>query len=975
MSRKRRGRKRSPRNRAGSAAAATVHATAQEDSRQAGAISRAEADEVGRYVAANDTRAAVKKAKAIHRRLATAESEAFLVDTYAARIRAMASAGLAAEAEALTDLVRTRYACGAERLADGQDAREPRDQSLGAWLEELARPELTSQRRWQIEERIRREAADLPGLAGCEHLPAGHPLRRQAAALWEAFEAVTTGTVEDERIALREVPRRSPLADWKLLVRAIACFYRQEDDACRRLLGAMNPTSAAARLADPLRAMLAGSADAAAGPAAALASAVAGSDRTLRRALGKLEGLFQREDTRKVYGAIRQAVESCGRARPELLDPLKQSIAVRCLLVGCPVGKVRSALGGPSLHDARFWRLMARFWEMEGDPLQACAYWEQFRRHAIHEGWFGEGGPETAVLYLHMTRLIQRIPPEEYPAARRGFERHFPGLAFYYKGQPPSVGALGPDPKGRRDYYFLYPDRIFRRICDAGGDAESFARWLECARSSPLAETRPEDVAERWHEAVRDDCRPLLFLMQAAEGRKAFTKALKFLEKAEALDALNPDVRRARLRLWVLKAIRHLRDGKVHLARKDFAAIEQLAQSREGDRPAMVVALRWVGAKRAGDEAAAEARRGELVDLLGGDGPASVLLTCAGQLTAKAGAPAPGGSVPKAGKELVGAVGRACVLCRDFGLKWRIPAAWYRRLENALASKAGVHDPAGLRALAEAALEEGRSNIAFAAAGAGLRMGGALRARFLLLRARSLDFIPWRQRECLDVAGELARRQRDTDLLAEVIDHGREGFGVFEEAELDVEDKFVEQVLKRETAAAKYGEALRGSASRRRSRSAAPAGMPSLFDDFLDEEDYEDDDDLFPPPLPFDLFGSGPGGAGFLDEEEEDEDDWCDEHGGPPFDGPLPPAELLEFFVEILRRCGGRFPSQGKLDRIVDADPKLRRRAERLYRKYGAPAEWDLPGSAGPSGPASRRPSARDQRRRKRKRDRRNRKR
>src|SRR5438309_318898 len=77
-------------------------------------------------------------------------------------------------------------------------------------------------------------------LAECAALPAEHPLRTAASALQRAFLAVTEGPVGEAALELPEVSRRSPLAPWKLLVRAIACFYRGEDDACRRYLEAIH---------------------------------------------------------------------------------------------------------------------------------------------------------------------------------------------------------------------------------------------------------------------------------------------------------------------------------------------------------------------------------------------------------------------------------------------------------------------------------------------------------------------------------------------------------------------------------------------------------------------------------------------------------------------------------------------------------------------------------------------------------------
>jgi hypothetical protein len=228
-------------------------------------IAQADLAQVGRYIADNDTKGAVKKAKAIHSQFGTAESEALLVDVYIARLGAMESAGLSTEAASLREMVAGRYACAARKLREMRTAPGTTGDVL-AMAGELARPDLPAARRAEIEEAIRRDVTELPRLARCEAIASDHPLRQAAGALCRAFQAVVTGPVDAEQIALREVSHRSALADWKLLIRALDCFYRHDDDACRRLLETMRPDSAAARLAPALRAMLDGRADGRLGP-------------------------------------------------------------------------------------------------------------------------------------------------------------------------------------------------------------------------------------------------------------------------------------------------------------------------------------------------------------------------------------------------------------------------------------------------------------------------------------------------------------------------------------------------------------------------------------------------------------------------------------------------------------------------------------------------------------------------------------
>ncbi len=923
-----------------------------------GRISQADQALVGRYIAENDTKGAVKKAKAVHSQFGTAESEALLVEAYIARIRAMESSGMAVDAAALRELVTARYACAAQKLREMHTAPAAAAKDAIAAAGELARPDLPAQRRGEIEEAIRRDVTELPRLARCEALGADHPLRLAAGAICRAFQAVVTGPVDEEQTALREVAHRSPLADWKLLVRAIGCFYRREDDACRRLVEAMRGDSAAARLAPPLRAMLDGLAEERVSPqAAALVAAVVGGDRELHQALADLESAFRRKDHGKLKESIRRAVEQCRKARPELLDRLKQFISVRTFAVRCPPQVVIAAMGGPARHDSAFWALFARVVESTGDAPLACVIWEEFRRHAVHEGRFAPGGAETVALYLHMTDLLRKVSPDLLRRSQASIQRKLHSFAGMYEGQPPAIRAVAPDPKKAPDLYCLYPERVFERICGHVADAEVYSRWLEFASNDGQAKPTSEEVAERWHRAIPTDSRPLLFLMEQAERRKAFTKAMKYLGQAEALDGLSPAAKRARLRLWVANAVHHLEDGKPHLAARDFAALRELPQAREGDRPAMLAGLEWVGAMQAGDAAAAAARRADLAALFGGEEAAGVLLTCVGRAATKGAPLAPEGTAPATGQTLLRAVGRTCAACRDAGVPVTILPDWRRPLTETLAGADGSHDLAQIRALAEGALGVAQRDIAFAAAGAGLRVGGPHRARFLLLRARSLVQHGRRRQECLDVAAELARRQRDTDLLAEIMDEIGPWLAFNREGDISVADEAIDRVLSREAQAATPAEAERFAA---RGRKAGPGGRgrkagggrpAGLFDDLFDDdedEDEDEDDDLFDDE------------DDFLDEDDSDE-----KMDSLPVDG-LPPREIMELLVEVIGRTKGRLPSPDELGKIIRSDAKLNRRALELARKYGPPPGMEdvlggilgLPGRPG-RGAANERPDKR----------------
>jgi hypothetical protein len=733
-------------------------------------------EEVRRLLAKGKTKAAVELAKEIHKHCGRPESEALLADAYAARIRSLQEAGLTKEAKELFELAQERYPGSAARLAHAAVLVSASKGDLEGLLRPLSDPALPLETRRAIENFVKNEVSDLNALAQCVALAADHPLRTAAAALAKAFAAVTTGPVEDQVLALPEISHRGALAPWKMLVRAIAYFYRHDDRACERSLGFIDPASAPARLIPSLRTMLAARTRERLPPAAELlVERVCGKTASLRVALEALDSAFETATQDKILLAIERATVACQLACPELLERLRQHISVRALDLELSVRKVRAALGEASIKNAYFWRLLAWSGENSDEPWEPliCAQWEQFRRHAVAEGWFGEQSQEAAALYLHMAELLLSVPTEMWEALPHNFVAHFPGFKAYYEDQPPAIRAVEAKYKAP-DFYFLSPDELFERACRIDPHREAFELWLNWARRD--SDWRVADrVAECWHEALPNHCPPLLYLMESSEQRGALSKATAFLEEAQKLDAVNPEVRRAALRLLVARAARHLRQRKPHLVEEDLAALEALPQAQESDRPAFLLALRWASEVIRGNAELAASLLTGIGRLLGSS--AAAALAC--ENAANLGGLSPADFDPYLGQEIslhpddssVSATARVCVLVDDVGATFTIPKAWHGRLLEELAKGPGKLESRQMVLLGKAALRANQKELAYAASAVGLAMGGNAEARFLLLRARALpEWELGRRDDCIAAAVELGRRQRDMSIIKEAVE-------------------------------------------------------------------------------------------------------------------------------------------------------------------------------------------------------------
>jgi hypothetical protein len=772
-------------------------------------------NEVRAMLARGSTKPALEQAKKIHKQFGTPASEALLLDAYVARIHSLLEHGLTVEAKALLELVQERYPCAKDRVADIGVKVAIRQGSWGNVVAALDSPDIREEQRAAVERAIKCQLTDLAALAECAALAPQHPLRASATALKKAFEAVTNGPVAEEALRLPEVSHRGPLGPWKTLVRAIAYFYRQDDAACERCLAAIDADSAPARLVPPMRAMLARK------PAehrlstasASLLGLVGGNMEALRSALRSLDAAFATVAQSKIFPEIQRTISACRAACPELVERLQQHIAIRGASAQLRPGRVEAALGGGAIQNAYFWRLFARSFESTSDLLavEACSMWEQFRQHALAEGWFGEDGPEEAALYLHMAELLLDIPGEELSEVRTDFIENFPGYEDTYDKQPPAIRAVAAKHQ-TLDFYYLFPEKLFERSCAIDPHGETFERWLEWARQAP--NWRAADrVAETWHLALPNDSQPLLYLMESAEKREALNKAIGFLEQAEKLDALNPEVRRAALRLLVAQALRHLRQRKPHRAEQKLAELEALPQAQEADRPAFLAALRWAGCVIGGEDKAAWDHFNQVSRLLGS--PAAAVLICRSTGDAcklewsEVERRLPRKVSHDQTDSLAGAVARACALGDDMNVEFTIPSEFQREIFRELSDDHCNLEARQLRTLGEAALRHNLRELAYAATAAGLLKGVAAEARFLLLRAQALPSWEFeRRQDCLAVAAELARRQRDMALVEEAVDlqRGHGGLGMdfvdpFESMDEGAFSRTTEQVnavLKRE---------------------------------------------------------------------------------------------------------------------------------------------------------------------------------
>lgn len=708
---------------------------------------------VRQLIANGRSRTALENAKQFHKVQRTIASECLLLDAYMARIQSLLDQNLAPEAKSLLDLVRERFPSAKDRIEDLMAVASARGGELTALLQPLNDPELSSERRSAIEQIIQTQVVDLTALAGCAALPPEHSLRQAAAALDRAFDVVTSGPVTDEQIALPEVSHRSPLAPWKVLIRAIAGLHRGEDEACRECLAAIKPESVPSRLVPAMRAILGEKQTTALKPAAAaLVSGTSVNLSGLRGALANLELAFAEEHNQgHILKAVRAAVRECQRTAPDRLGRLKQLVFVRGGVAGLNLERLTAALEGAPRQDAVFFRMYAHAIESSGDSedlVEACELWNEFGGHAVREGWFLANSVEAATLYLHMADVLGQLPDAVLKKVQRS-------------------GGPGRKPVGE-DRYFLFPEQLYARACVMDPHPEAFSQWMRWAAVQSVSEA--EDVGREWHRIRPDDLEPLLLLMEQAEKRNAFPTALSYLEKAERIDAVHTEVRAARLRLLAAAAMRHLQQKKPHLAAEKLAAMAALPQSRQGDRPAFVPAMLHLIALSSGDRSRAAEVLLEVESALGGGLAAGLLVFGIASITKRLDSvrlPPVEALSRQERAAIPRSLARVMVLAMDLGIaKFKFPVPYFAETEAQFPGVSDTLDVQQIRTLGEVGMATEHPKLAWAASGAGLQRGGSGEAYFLLLRARATPSgYGLRDLVLAAAAAELGRFHREMDVI------------------------------------------------------------------------------------------------------------------------------------------------------------------------------------------------------------------
>jgi hypothetical protein len=680
-----------------------------------------------RLLAAGDTRGAVDAAKLLLRDQPGAESASLAVRAYVERIRALIAEGLGREAGAMAAIVRERFpahlASCASVLEDARLAAGDFD-----WLlRQLAAAE--SVQRAAIEERLTAWITDPSVLARSPALDPADPLAREAAAVAEVFEIVTGRLASpDEMARLNDIRRRSPLAPWKLLLRAIEAFHRNEDDRVAANVAAVDSRSPAARAGAVLSELIAGRGHGKRSFAAErLIDRISGGRATIATQLRSIEAAANSDDRKRLRDETRAFTRSFDKLSAYAREQVRMTLLAVCGSFFEP--EQVASLFRIDPNDPAMPRYAAMLMEINGMPF-AAAIWIAYAKDALD---MGEIEPwQAGEIYLHALDLgdaddpfVCRDPTHGHPV-----------------DESPDTAALVEEILG------LHP---------APAVVARLVPYLDRLEKKELRR-----VLTAWRKRDPSAPQPLVRLLRLADREGKDAEALALVRQGDGMKILDPEFASLRLRVLYRNAEQLLVSGKRASA---AALLEEIERSTgtSGDAGIWLLALQWA--------AASPEKAGNLLTELAGLGVAGEMAVA--EITGALGMPYALTASHSSAEELLEGVRRGIALLSAAG---RMPryAAWIVERTQTYLDRA---NDAQLMAIGSIALTLGMIPLAWKATAEAIGRGGTNLHRALLLRAEIRLEIRTDPRHTLlviEAAQALAEKAHDIEIIGRAAELGHE---------------------------------------------------------------------------------------------------------------------------------------------------------------------------------------------------------
>ncbi len=402
---------------------------------------------------------------------------------------------------------------------------------------------------------------------------------REARLIRESLEKLQTGDAEGGLLLLRDLPRSSPLSDWKFFVRGLAAYYQGNSVEARTNWDRLDGNRKAHRIADRLE-RLSQSDDKNLGEAdLAVLEKQAFGEPVLAR-LAELKGLLVNQEWDKVNRLLVLLRHSLRRLDRTFAERLTR-ILIR------PFIHEASEL---DLDDGE--RLLKSFTRL-AEPLAIDPSWNRFWAIASD---LTEAGSARArdcwVKYVHDLATIPAFSPAERGLAQAMVWNR---VAMLYRGAaeqletPDSLmGMLSmmmfmerPDPAERERFKKQTVECLEKSLALAPLHLPTY-RMLIDVYNDWKNQAKLEAAARRLLEKFPDDLETLALVFDSTFRQDRLDEAMSFIQRARALKPLDPSLRMQEAAVRIGLARQSAVAGRFDQGRDQFRAAEELDPELSG---------------------------------------------------------------------------------------------------------------------------------------------------------------------------------------------------------------------------------------------------------------------------------------------------------------------------------------------------------------------------------------------------------
>jgi hypothetical protein len=395
-------------------------------------------------------------------------------------------------------------------------------------------------------------------------------MREMAQRVRSALAALEAGNQTQALELLQEIPRGSPLADWRYFVRGLAAFERSEAEPAAANWERLNPARPAHSIARVLRRMSAPSRSLISSQDLSLLEAAAFGDPVLDR-LARLGTAVEESDWKqalRLFGPLRTAlgridVRLAQQLTEALLEPVWREATSQRLDLGRALIDNFVAAAEPLPLDPRWNRFWALVWQSGGDPAQAAEYWERYLEDI--DGVAAALGAEPRRLKAMVWRHLGELWATEAEDDEDGSPDDF--FMPRYELKDPAETA-----KYRRRAL-----AALRKSLDL--DPAQRATH-EALREACLDWQQPEAAAEAARgllAAFPDDLPTLEFLIEYHRQRDEPAEMLRHVQQARAIKPLDEVLASQQRLAHTALARHHALAGRWKEGREEFARAESIS--------------------------------------------------------------------------------------------------------------------------------------------------------------------------------------------------------------------------------------------------------------------------------------------------------------------------------------------------------------------------------------------------------------